>query len=215
MTTAWTVLGKYYGYPQCCVAAFEVGEHILEDQLRKLTGTGYIPCRHCNTTKTEAELIEAINSNRIEQLPFPSETDYEVSVKQILSSDAFTVEEKTHIQDQFDYNLECAANVAANTLDEEEAVFKNMQSINYLVLELEVIENVVLEFQSKASHSRVYDKIDDFIKNKFNPDDISLESLQLFQNFNKSIKKEFKVTRKVNKLMESFDVSSMAIGYSG
>ena len=63
-------LGAYYGYPACCIAAFE---QLIRDKIkspRKLKGTGYIPCAACNE-KTEAALITAINTTRMCPKPFP------------------------------------------------------------------------------------------------------------------------------------------------
>lgn len=38
----FVVFGEYYGYPECCIHEFYKMEHI--GQIRKLFGTGYIPC---------------------------------------------------------------------------------------------------------------------------------------------------------------------------
>lgn len=202
--SAWSVLGKYYGFPKCCVEAFEIGNHISEDKPRQLSGTGYIPCHHCNTTKTEDVLVAAINLNRFEPKPFPCETDYNESVQYILSSNQFSAEEKALIQDQLDYNLECDAVYAVLLNDESEDEFNYSQQIAYLALELDIIADVVQDFKSKAAYNRVYDKIEQFLKGDMD--------LQSFQEFNKSVKKEFKVTRKVNEIMEEYK-SSEAISY--
>ena len=68
----WEIIGKQYGYPQCCIDEFLQLKH-LGDGPRKLCGTGYIPCVECNK-KTEQELIDVINANRTHPTPFPIET---------------------------------------------------------------------------------------------------------------------------------------------
>lgn len=195
---AWTVQGKYYGFPKCCVEAFENGEHILSGKELKLNGTGYIPCQHCNDTKTEDELVDSINLNRIEPKPFPHETGYDFSVQYMLDSDLFTSEEKALIQEQLDHNVECG--LSENSESEEE--FKYNQQISYLNLELEVILAVVNEFKSEVAYSKVHDRIYEFLVKQFLINDMSDESLQKFKDFNQSIKKEFKIIRIVNQLMQ-------------
>lgn len=72
----WKVIGKQYGYPECCIEEFVKLEHIGE--VRKLHGTGYIPCKKCNE-KSEKELINTINAARNHCLPFPKENREEVA----------------------------------------------------------------------------------------------------------------------------------------
>ena len=67
-------VGKYLGYPSCCVEDFcyrvEKGIHI---QPRKCYRSGYVPCIKCNENKTTEELIKTININRIHEIPFPDD----------------------------------------------------------------------------------------------------------------------------------------------
>lgn len=71
----WKIIGKQFGYPQCCIDAFVKLEHIGCE--RKLTGTGYIPCIECDK-KTEEELIMIINANRTHSTLFPIENRQEI-----------------------------------------------------------------------------------------------------------------------------------------
>lgn len=70
--------GRYFGYPDCCIAEFlqRVIKHLNGEKLkplgRKLSGTGYIPCESCNK-KTKAELIAVIAKNRKHSKPFPQD----------------------------------------------------------------------------------------------------------------------------------------------
>ena len=64
---AFTHLGLHYGYPRCCIEEFRKGFGQVDNSAKKLWGTGYVPCTTCNT-KTEQQLIEAINLNR--QCPY-------------------------------------------------------------------------------------------------------------------------------------------------
>lgn len=73
-------LGEWFGYPECCIADFLgfVLAHMKGEEpkreVRKLNGTGYVPCPTCNK-KTEKELRAVINSNRKEPLPFPQQSE--------------------------------------------------------------------------------------------------------------------------------------------
>lgn len=66
-------LGKYFGYPKCCVEEFLKFEHMQD--VRKLYGTGFIPCKKCNETKSRRELKSEIARNRICPTPFPKQED--------------------------------------------------------------------------------------------------------------------------------------------
>lgn len=64
----WTNLGRYFGYPECCIRAF------LEQDFERggpFDGTGYRPCRTC-ATRPEAEVLAHIASRRKHPEPFPA-----------------------------------------------------------------------------------------------------------------------------------------------
>lgn len=63
--------GILFGYPKCCIDEFVYKERDEEKVIRKLFGTGYVPCAVCHESKTEQELVDAINKNRNLPLPFP------------------------------------------------------------------------------------------------------------------------------------------------
>ena len=73
---SWTLWGRYFGFPECCVKSFLTMEHVGGPD-RKLWGTGYVPCLICNE-KSEDELVETINSTRKSKLPFPDMEVFEV-----------------------------------------------------------------------------------------------------------------------------------------
>ena len=64
-------IGRYYGYPDCCIQAFAKFEHmfVITTQIRQLFGTGFVPCMACCSSKTEDELVAEINERR--QHPTP------------------------------------------------------------------------------------------------------------------------------------------------
>lgn len=69
-------IGRYFGYPECCIAEFifRVSTGNFPIPARPLDGTGYIPCINCSL-KTEEELTKNINTNRDTSLnSFPDET---------------------------------------------------------------------------------------------------------------------------------------------
>ena len=55
-------LGRYLGFPLCCIESFIYTGIIIEK--RKLCGTGYVPCKSCNDNLTELELADIINERR-------------------------------------------------------------------------------------------------------------------------------------------------------
>lgn len=71
---SWTVLGVMLGYPDCCIADFlnRITGNSVKITKRKLYGTGFVPCEHCNRTKSEKELINEINANRKIKQRFPN-----------------------------------------------------------------------------------------------------------------------------------------------
>ena len=61
------LLGLKFGYPKCCISEFNyciASRTIRRRETRKLAGTGYIPCKECNSKYTEQELVDNINKNR-------------------------------------------------------------------------------------------------------------------------------------------------------
>jgi len=98
----YSISGRYYGYPPCCIEAFNKEQHKVNRIKRKLSGTGYIPCDICNQ-KTEEELIKIIESNRIAPSKFPQLSDIATTTNYILLSEVFTHEEKQIIHERYNY----------------------------------------------------------------------------------------------------------------
>lgn len=74
---AFRVMGEAFGYPKCCIdefIGFVEGKNKRES-VRKLWGTGYVPCVECNK-KTEKELIDFISQNRKHGQKFPKDDLY-------------------------------------------------------------------------------------------------------------------------------------------
>lgn len=94
----WSIMGKYYGFPQCCVNEFVSGASM--GQTRKFEGTGYIPCEHCNENVEKDKLITYINENRLHPTCFPEDGDncFNENVFRMIFSDKFTEEEKSFIK---------------------------------------------------------------------------------------------------------------------
>ena len=68
------VLGKHYGYPECCINHFIENreKNISNEELKRkvvLRGTGFISCPECSK-KSENELLNIINKNRQCNHPF-------------------------------------------------------------------------------------------------------------------------------------------------
>ena len=78
----WIALGWYYGYPECCIQAFENMEHLISavGKDRQLYGTGYVVCDTCNETKSVYELLRFVAEHRHPDAPpFPL-TDADIPV---------------------------------------------------------------------------------------------------------------------------------------
>ena len=50
----WHLLGKYYGYPDCCIDSFVRGLHHYHEWERGLDGSGYISCEECSNISLQA-----------------------------------------------------------------------------------------------------------------------------------------------------------------
>lgn len=67
----WIQAGLQFGYPLCCINAFCNMAHV-GGSVRKLNGTGFVPCKVCNQTKTEAFMRDEIQKARDPSIPpFP------------------------------------------------------------------------------------------------------------------------------------------------
>ena len=114
----FSVIGKYYGFPQCCINEFSSGKSMGKDRVFK--GTGFIPCEICNASLEKDYILKKIAQNRIHPLPFPEDNmdTFNENVFRMLISDKFTDNEKSFIKHEwFD-------------------IFDEMNSINASILDL-------------------------------------------------------------------------------
>lgn len=105
----WSVWGKFYGYPQCCVDEML---HFYTNKpegysgygqfvgTRKLDGTGFIPCTQHNKLKTK-HLVTLITSKRICSKPFPGEGRVIEDLKEVLNSNAMTAFQKRLLSNEY------------------------------------------------------------------------------------------------------------------
>jgi hypothetical protein len=75
----YELIGKYYGYPKCCIDSFIVDTKSTKNPKRTRTqryvhkGLGFIPCHDCATKIMNGEnTIEQLIKNRIYSKPFPN-----------------------------------------------------------------------------------------------------------------------------------------------
>lgn len=69
------LLGKYYGYPDCCVDSFilSLQKPKSQYQINVHQGLGFIPCDSCATKILNGETtIDQLIQNRIYKSPFPN-----------------------------------------------------------------------------------------------------------------------------------------------
>lgn len=68
-----TSAGVWFGFPKCCIEAFEQLKHFSKDIANwPLMGTGFVPCEKCATTKTVEVLLKEIEANRFCPVSFPN-----------------------------------------------------------------------------------------------------------------------------------------------
>jgi hypothetical protein len=67
---AWKMIGKYFGYPNCCIESFLKEKKINKKQLKVSNGTGFIPCSEC-VKKITRETLGTLINNRICPTAFP------------------------------------------------------------------------------------------------------------------------------------------------
>jgi len=69
----YELLGKYYGYPKCCIDSFIVNTKRTRNQRYVHKGLGFIPCNNCATKIMNGEkTIEQLIKNRIFSKAFPT-----------------------------------------------------------------------------------------------------------------------------------------------
>jgi len=69
----YKLLGKYYGYPECCINSFIDDTKRTRTQRYVHKGLGFIPCNNCATKIMNGEnTIEQLIKNRIFSKAFPT-----------------------------------------------------------------------------------------------------------------------------------------------
>jgi hypothetical protein len=66
-------MGRYFGYPECCTDDLTPGFTLPGYSQSPLCGTGFVPCPHCYTHATAADLVTQIQARRCSPLPFPDD----------------------------------------------------------------------------------------------------------------------------------------------
>lgn len=68
----YELLGKYYGYPKCCIDSFIADTKRTRSQRYTHKGSGFIPCNNCATKIINGEsTLEQLIKNRIYSEEFP------------------------------------------------------------------------------------------------------------------------------------------------
>lgn len=71
----WDFMGRYYGYPQCCIDWFtgtSVGRPLTAKQSEVHGYNGFIPCPAC-AEKVTKDTIHTLIKNRVCETPYPND----------------------------------------------------------------------------------------------------------------------------------------------
>lgn len=75
-------LGRYFGYPDCCILHFCGRAVVMQMGYLKMAAippgnpfdeTGYVPCPSCRQNRTKEHMLATITQNRKCPLPFPED----------------------------------------------------------------------------------------------------------------------------------------------
>ncbi len=86
------IIGKYYGYPDCCIKSFDLNKKKLKHNA--FFGSGFVPCSDC-FSKDISQLICNINLNRLCSIPF--NLNSKISIYSIISD----LENNFHIPKEY------------------------------------------------------------------------------------------------------------------
>lgn len=73
--SVWSEIGRYFGYPTCCIKWFETRtDYTLEAIQQKVhNNKGFIPCPECANKINKDFKIEDLITNRICKTPYPND----------------------------------------------------------------------------------------------------------------------------------------------
>lgn len=95
MNPWWTFMGKYFGFPDCCIKAF-CSSFDRSSSLFK--GTGYVPCSSCNEKIINYTVVkqytDMINAQRLHHIPFCTHENFELNSHLFKILDNFFVQNK-------------------------------------------------------------------------------------------------------------------------
>lgn len=73
----WLIMGKYYGYPECCINSFtkrDVFDPLTKEQEAVHKNKGFIPCPKCAKKVHNGSVsIEGLIKDRLCPEPYPNE----------------------------------------------------------------------------------------------------------------------------------------------
>lgn len=75
MKLTWNLIGKFLGYPDCCVEHFEQNAGCQPEECYKAAnGTGFVPCpHHAKQVISGRKKLNDLIKNRSFSVPFPAE----------------------------------------------------------------------------------------------------------------------------------------------
>lgn len=79
MIDGWSIAGRYFGYPECCIQSFTELNHLKDPEQRQFkaaNSTGFVPCSCCaeKVLSGECQLKDLITAGRKAERKFPRDT---------------------------------------------------------------------------------------------------------------------------------------------
>ena len=107
--------GKYYGYPKCCVQAFNNqllrGRRPHPEQLSVTNHGGFVPCLRCSKLIIDGKIkIEDLIQNRECELPYPNGDGKRIQLSNVAgwisqnNSKYINITKRVKLTDEHDYN---------------------------------------------------------------------------------------------------------------
>ena len=85
MKLTWSMIGKFLGYPDCCIEHFEQNAGAQpEECYQAANGTGFVPCpKHAAQVNSGRKKLDDLIKNRSFSVPFPAEGYHDQIIEEL------------------------------------------------------------------------------------------------------------------------------------